>query len=74
MAKHYENHSTVVSLVHSPEVMSYEDVKENDDTVLYTQTEDLSPSLLSTNCKQMFMTVHWLSITKHTLRFTSVSK
>ncbi len=44
MAKHYENHSTVVSLVHSPEVMSYED--END-TVLYTQTEDLSPSLLS---------------------------
>lgn len=31
MAKHYENHSTVVSLVHSPEVMSHEDVKENDD-------------------------------------------
>lgn len=47
MAKYYENHSTVVSLVHSPEVMSYEDVKENDDSVLYTQTKDSSPSLLS---------------------------
>lgn len=42
MAKHDENHSTVVSLVHSPEVMSYEDVKENNDTVLYTQTKNLS--------------------------------
>lgn len=31
MTKHNENHSTVVS----PEVMTYEEVKEND-TVLYT--------------------------------------
>ncbi len=42
MTKHNENHSTVVS----PEVMSYEEVKEND-TVLYTQNKDSSPSLLA---------------------------